>query len=129
VQGIGTNFLPLTAGAAEQADHRTFASEMHAWMRKFGGVYAATKPLANIGVVYSHHQALQRRIVTGGAPTPEKLHAGSHEGKVTEALFLCHAAGWPARVITYQEVMRGPLPDSMQTVLLVGLGAGGVTWV
>jgi hypothetical protein len=124
VQGIGTNFLPLTAGPNDRA----FEKEMHAWMRKFGGVYAATKPLATIGVFYSHHQALQRRIVTGGSPTPEKLYAGSHEGKVAEALFLCQAAGWPARVITYQEVMREPLPDSMQAVLFVGLDAGDGTW-
>ena len=121
VQGVGTNFLPATAdGAAQQ--------EMNAWMRKYGGVYARTEPQPVIGIFYGHLQAVQRRIVMGENATAEQLLAGSHEGKVTEALFLCHAAGWPARVITYQEVMRGPLPPSMKAILLTGLDQPDATW-
>jgi hypothetical protein len=57
------------------------------------------------------------------------LLRGSHEGKVAEALFLCHAAGWPARLITYQEILRGPLPTSMKAILLVGLDRTDETWI
>ena len=128
IQGIGTNFLPGIAGAGAQPDVAAFEKEMALWMRKYGGVYAATKPLATIGIFYSHHQALQRRVVTGPEPKADAPYAGSHEGRVTEALFLCHAAGWPARVITYQEVARGPLPESMKAILLVGLDQADETW-
>ncbi len=64
-----------------------------------------------------NNEAVQRGVLTGRTPPAEQLFSGSHEGKVTEALFLCHAAGWPARVITYQEINRGPLPPSMQAIL------------
>ena len=127
IQGIGTNFLP-GQGDAAQPEVAAFEKEMALWMRKYGGVYAATKPVATIGIFYSHHQALQRRVVTGADPKAADLYAGSHEGRVTEALFLCHAAGWPARVITYQEVARGPLPESMKAILLVGLDQADETW-
>src|SRR5207248_651033 len=43
-------------------------------------------------------------------------------------LFFCHAAGWPARVITHQEILRGPLPSSMKAILLVGLEDADATW-
>ncbi len=121
VQGVGTNFLPTTAdGAAQQ--------EMNAWMRKFGGVYARTEPQPVIGIFYGHLQAVQRRIVAGENAGAVEMLRGSHEGKVTEALFLCHAAGWPARVITYQEITRGPLPLSMKAILLTGLDQPDATW-
>jgi len=81
-----------------------------------------------IGIFYSHLQAAQRRIVASEDASAEQLLAGSHEGKVTEALFLCHAAGWPARVITYQEVARGPLPPTMKAILLTGLDQPDATW-
>ena len=128
IQGIGTNFLPGISGDNAQPDIAAFEKEMALWMRKYGGVYAVTKPLATIGIFYSHHQALQRRVLTGAEPKAEELYTGSHEGRVTEALFLCHAAGWPARVITYQEVARGPLPESMIAILLTGLDQADETW-
>ncbi len=128
IQGIGTNFLPGISGDGAQPEIAAFEKEMALWMRKYGGVYAATKPVATIGVFYSHQQALQRRVITGAEPNADDLYAGSHEGRVTEALFLCHAAGWPARVITYQEVARGPLPESMKAILLVGLDQPDDTW-
>ena len=128
IQGIGTNFLPGISGDRAQPEIAAFEKEMALWMRKYGGVYAAAKPVATIGVFYSHHQALQRRVLTGSEPKSVDLFAGSHEGRATEALFLCHAAGWPARLITYQEVARGPLPESMKAILLVGLDQADATW-
>ncbi|HEV7869350.1 MAG TPA: hypothetical protein VGO90_16805, partial [Chthoniobacteraceae bacterium] len=128
VQGLGTNFLASPAGEMARPDVVAFQTEMNAWMHKYGGVYARTEPLPTIGVFYGHHQAVQRRVFSGANPTPEQLLRGSHEGKVAEALFLCHAAGWPARVITFQELMRGTLPVSMKAILLVGLDRPDETW-
>ncbi len=122
VQGVGTNFLANATGDGARPEVLGWQQELYAWMHRYGGVYARTEPTPTIGIFYGHHQAVQRRVVTGANPAEEALYEGSHEGKVTEALFFCHAAGWPARVITYQEVMRGPLPKSMQAILLVGLG-------
>ena len=124
--GIGTNYLPGLNGDGAQPDVAAFQKEMALWMRKYGGVYAAARPTPAIGIFYSHQQALLRRVVTDAEPRDH--FAGSHEGRVTEALFLCHAAGWPARVITYQEMMRGPLPESMRAILLVGLDATDGSW-
>ena len=128
VQGLGTNFLPAADGDGARPDALAWQREMNAWMRKFGGVYARTEPQPVIGIFYGHLQAVQRRIVTGENATAAEMLAGSHEGKATEALFLCHAAGWPARVITYQELTRGPLPPSMKAILLTGLDQPDATW-
>ena len=128
VQGVGTNFLAHPDGEGARPDTVAAQAEMNAWMHKFGGVYARTEPLATIGIFYGHLQAVQRRVLTGDNPSEEELLHGSHEGKVAEALFLCHAAGWPARVITYQELLRGPLPSSMKAILLVGLDQTDDTW-
>ena len=128
VQGVGTNFLPSATGDGGRPDVIPWQQEMNAWMRKFGGVYARTEPQPVIGIFYGHLQAVQRRIVAGENATAEEVLRGSHEGKVTEALFLCHAAGWPARVITYQEITRGPLPLSMKAILLTGLDQPDATW-
>lgn len=128
IQGLGTNFLANPNGEAGQPDILAWQTEMNSWMRKYGGVYARTEPAPVIGVFYGHHVAVQRRILLGENPTPEQLLAGSHEGKVVEALFLCHAAGWPARVITFQEIMRGPLPASMKAIVLVGLDQPDDSW-
>lgn len=128
VQGVGTNFLPRPDGDGARPDVVAAQSEMNAWMRKFGGVYARTEPDATIGIFYGQLQATQRRVLTGENARLEELLKGSHEGKVAEALFFCHAAGWPARVITYQELLRGPLPASMKAILLVGLDQADDTW-
>jgi len=128
IQGLGTNFLANPTGDTSRPDVLAWQKELYAWIRKYGGVYARTEPLPAIGIFYGHHQAVQRRVIGGeDAPLEDQLH-GSHEGKVTEALFLCHAAGWPARVITYQELMRGPLPTSMKAILLVGLDQVDPSW-
>ena len=102
VQGIGTNFLATTRGAAARPDVVAFQREMNAWMHRFGGVYARTEPLATIGVFYrAARGGAAQRAHRGRIRPARRCYHGSHEGKVTEALFLCHAAGWPARIITY----------------------------
>jgi hypothetical protein len=128
VQGVGTNFLARPDGEVARPDVVAAQSEMNAWMRKYGGVYARTEPEATIGIFYGQLQATQRRVLTAENARSEDLLRGSHEGKVAEALFFCHAAGWPARVITYQELLRGPLPASMKAILLVGLDQPDDTW-
>lgn len=128
VQGVGINFLPRPDGDGARPDVVAAQSEMNAWMRKYGGVYARTEPEATIGIFFGQLQATQRRVLTAENARPEDLLRGSHEGKVAEALFLCHAAGWPARVITYQELLRGPLPASMKAILLVGLDQPDDSW-
>jgi hypothetical protein len=128
VQGLGTNFIPRPDGEGARPEVVTAQGEMNAWMRKFGAVYARSEPEATIGIFYGQLQAVQRRMLTSENASAEQLQRGSHEGKVAEALFLCHAAGWPARVITYQELLRGPLPTSMKAVLLVGLDQPDGSW-
>ena len=128
VQGVGTNFVAHPDGDGARPDVVVVQAEMNEWMRKFGGVYARTDPQATIGVFFGQLQAVQRRVLTGENLKPEELLQGSHEGKVAEALFFCHAAGWPARVITYQEILRGPLPSTMHAILLVGLDQADPSW-
>ena len=125
IEGLGTNFLAGPEG--ESSAFLGWQGEMNAWARKYGGVFAATEPAPVIGVFYGHHQAVQRRVLPDNAALAAQA-LGSHEGKVTEALFICHAAGWPARVITFQELLRGPLPASMKAILLVGLDQPDASW-
>ncbi|MEQ1859263.1 MAG: hypothetical protein ABMA13_04955 [Chthoniobacteraceae bacterium] len=120
VRGIGTNFLP-------PAGDNTHA-ELNGWIQRYGAAYAATLPEATIGVFFGALEAVQKPVNTNENAPPDELLRGSHEGKVTEALWLCHAAGWPARVVTYPEIARGPLPTSMKTLLLVGLDQSDATW-
>ena len=128
VQGVGTNFLAHPDGDGAHPETVAAQAEMNAWMQKYGGVYARSEPMAAIGIFYGHLEAVQRKVLTGENPSEEALLQGSHEGKVAEALFLCHAAGWPARVITYQELLRGSLPSSMKAILLVGLNQPDASW-
>ena len=119
VQGIGTNFLAQTT--VDQ-------TELYAWIHKYGGVYAMTRPLPTIGILYVHEQAISRPVFGDERLSDERLYKGSHEGKTTEALFLCHAAGYPPRIITPEELKRG-LPATMKAVLLVGLNRFDDSWV
>jgi hypothetical protein len=130
IQGIGTNFLASTRGAAARPDVVAFQREMHAWIHRYGGVYARTETLPTIGVFLGHQEALQRPVLTAPNPAGDVAYKGSHEGKTTEALFLCHAAGWPARIVTHPEILRAPLPAAMQVLLLVGLRTDetGIPW-
>ena len=134
VSAIGTTFLAhdrgaggADAGGRSRTDIMAEQKELYAWVHRCSGAYAGTEPLASIGILYVHEQAISRPIVGGEDPPDAQLYAGSHEGKVTEALFLCHAAGWPARVITPDAIRRG-LPAEMQTILLVGLNKFDETW-
>jgi len=128
ISGLGTNFLPHPSGPAARPDVAADEKEMNAWIHRYGGVYAHSEPQPMIGIFFGQHQAVQRRVVTGTNPSDDVLYGGSHEGKVNEALFFCHAAGFAARVITYQEVMRGPLPETMKAILLVGLDQADESW-
>jgi hypothetical protein len=123
IQGFGTNFLADPSADSEQSATYAARRELNAWVHKYGGVYSRTTPEAVIGIFYGHQQAVLRPVVAGENADAAKVLEGSLEGKVTEALFMCHAAGWPARVVTYQEIARGPLPRSMKALLLVGLEA------
>jgi hypothetical protein len=128
VQGIGTNFLPKPTGDGAGPDVVAFQKEINEWMHRFGGVYARLEPTATIGVFYGHHQAVLRPVLTSENPGEADLLNASHEGKVTEALFFCHAAGWPARVITFQEIRRGALPPGMKALLVVGCPQDDKSW-
>ena len=128
IQGLGTNFLADPSADPEQSATYAARRELHAWIHKYGGVYARTTPDATIGIFYGHQQAVLRPVLVGESLDAAKVQEGSLEGKVTEALFLCHAAGWPARVVTYQEIARGPLPRSMKALLVVSCEAPDASW-
>ena len=130
VQGLGHELSRATPTAtARGPEVVAWQTEMHAWMRQIRRRLCAHGADADDRHFFrpSSGRAAAHRAAAR-IPKPEELYAGSHEGKVTEALFLCHAAGWPARVITYQEMMRGPLPASMKAILLVGLDQPDETW-
>ena len=80
-----------------------------------------------MGVLYVNDQALMRPVVGGDRTPDDQLLRGSHEGKTFEALFLCHQAGWPAKIVTPEELRRG-LPPSVKALLLVGLPRVDDTW-
>src|SRR5690606_16198354 len=110
IDAIGINCLPLPGAADAQMEH---LKEIHEWAHRFGGVYGITEPIPTVGILYVHEQALQQP---------------AHRGQTLEAMFLCHAAGYPARIITPQELSRG-LPEAMKAVLLVGLERVSDNWI
>ena len=126
IQSIGTTFLPNPVGPKARSEIIKEQKELYAWIHQFGGVYAMTEPLPTIGVMYVNEQALLRRVIQD-EKNADELFNGSHEGKTTEAMFLCHAAGFPAKIITPDELKRG-LPASMKAILLVGLHKTDGTW-
>lgn len=143
VAAVGTNFLAhetgdqsyrsgqITRFKATPRERPAVVKEqreLYNWIHKYSGAYQNAKPLASIGVLYVHEQAISRPIITGDTPKPDDLLKGSHEGKTTEALFLCHQAGWPARIVTPAELKRG-MPPEMKTILLVGLNRFDKTWL
>ena len=137
VEAIGTTFLAHTSAGNESqvvsGQTRSRATivaeqqELYRWIRQYGSVYRDTQLLPQVGVLYVHEQAISRPIVGGDNPDSNQLYHGSHEGKTNEALFLCHMAGFPAKIITPEELKRG-LPPSMQAVLLTGLNRFDKTW-
>ena len=127
LDAIGTTFLAAPTGDEANAPKVAEQKELYEWLHKTGGAYAKTRPLAQIGVLYVHPQALLRRVVQDGNANDEALLGGSHEGKTTEALWLCHAAGRSARIITPEELRRG-LPPEMKAILLTGLNRFDDSW-
>ena len=119
VKAVGTQFLPNADNTKDRPGVVEAYRETAAWVHKYGGAYALTEPMPGIGILYVQPQAVSRANRYG--------YDGPQEGKTTEALFLCHAAGWPARIITPEELKHG-LPDTMKAVLLVGLNQIDETW-
>ncbi len=101
----------------QMAGYRAASSLAH----RLGGSYALMRADATVGIVYSDLQAVSRHL-------DAKDPAGPHEGKTTEALLLCTMAGWPARLVTVDELARGVDPR-LQALLLVGLNRFDDTWV
>lgn len=128
LRGIGTNFVAANGAENARPDMITTQGALHGWIERYGATYAATTPEATVGIFFGALEAVQRPVNTNENAPLEELLRGSHEGKVTEALWLCHAAGWSARVVTFQELQRGPLPGSMKALLFVGLDPGDGTW-
>lgn len=120
LQSIGPNWLAHTEGKFARPQIAANEQELYAWCHRFGGAYAMTEPLPSIGVLYVHLQAVARRSDAKDPQSP-------HEGKTTEALFFSHAAGWPAKIVTPEELKRG-LPASMKALLLVGLNKIDDSW-
>jgi hypothetical protein len=127
VDAIGTAWLAQPVGPFARPQTVQNQTELFAWIHRYGGAYARTRPDASIGVLYVHPQSLLRNVNTDAKASDDAVLKGSHEGKTTEALFLCHAAGWPARIVTSDELKRG-LPSGMKTVLLVGLNTLDDSW-
>jgi len=130
ITSIGSNFLANGQAFPEEAWYRNAPAnaaimddyrDLFKWIHTYGGAYADTKPNASIAILYVNAQAISR----GTDNPPER---GSHEGKTTEALFLCHAAGWPAKLVTPEELQRGLDPD-ISALFLVGLNQIDDTWV
>lgn len=123
---VGFNWVPQPTG--EQASPQTCADEQElwTWVHRTSGAYGGTHPQVPIGILYRNEQAISRPI-TDGNKAAESLR-GSHEGKATEALILCQLAGWPARLVTIEELKRG-LPADMKTLLCVGLNRFDDTWL
>jgi hypothetical protein len=127
IEAIGTTFLAAPTGSEAKPQTIAEQKELFAWIHKHGGVYKDSKPLASVGVLYMHPQALLRRVNQDANAKDEVLLRGSHEGKTTEALWLCHAAGWPAKIITPEELKRGLAPE-MKSILLTGLNRFDDSW-
>lgn len=127
VESIGTTFLAAPNGDEARPQIIAEQKELFSWIHKHSGVYKGTRPLASVGVLYVNQQALLRRTNQDENAGDEALLRGSHEGKTTEALWLCHAAGWPAKIVTPEELQRG-LPEEMKVLLLTGLNRFDDSW-
>ncbi|HEY0072870.1 MAG TPA: LamG-like jellyroll fold domain-containing protein [Abditibacteriaceae bacterium] len=133
IDAIGTTFLAAPNGSEAKPQTIAEQKELFAWIHKHGSVYKGTKPLASVGVLYVHPQALLRRVNQDANAKDEVLLRGSHEGKTTEALWLCHAAGWPAKIITPEELKQSMLYRGLETeikvILLTGLNRFDDSWL
>ncbi len=134
VQAVGSNWLPQDRGPQAKAEVAETQKRINQWVHRMGGAYVGAQPLATVGILYVHEQALMRRKPDDKARGEGVDRYGSiatitgpHEGKTTEALLLAMAAGFNARIITPAELRRG-LPTSMKVILLTGLPAGDESW-
>lgn len=128
IESIGTTFLAAPTGDEAKPQIIAEQKELFAWIHKYGGVYKGTRPLASVGVLYVHPQALLRRANQDHNAPDDQILRASHEGKTTEALWLCHAAGWPAKIVTPEELKRGLAPET-KVLLLTGLNRFDDSWV
>jgi hypothetical protein len=124
IQAVGTTFVANPTGDRARPDILADQKELYSWVHRYGGAYAMSEPEAKIGILYVHSQSLL--LGPGGGSDLDDPN-GPHEGKTTEALFLCSAAGWPARIITPEELKRGIDPN-MKAILLVGLNQFDSSW-
>ncbi len=127
IESIGTTFLAAPTGDEAKPQIIAEQKELFSWIHKYGGVYKGTRPLASVGVLYVHPQALLRRANQDNNAPDDQILRASHEGKTTEAYWLCHAAGWPAKIVTPEELKRGLAPE-MKVLLLTGLNRFDETW-
>ncbi len=127
VKSVGTTFLANPMGAISRREIIKEQKELYDWIHKFGGAYAMTEPTPVVGIMYVNTQSLMRPIDQGAQETYEGRIRGGHEGKTSEALFFCHAAGLPAKIITPEELKRG-LPKSIKVILLTGLNVYDDSW-
>lgn len=126
LRAIGTQGFSLPTAAQPGNDpglRQTLAMISH-----HGGIYAMTEPLASIGILHVAEQAVLRPVIQDPNATAAQLLRGSHDQKATEAMQLCHAAGWPARLITGEDLKRGVSP-AIKAILLVGLNEFDNSWV
>ena len=134
LQGLGINFLAHTTAANEpkfstepRAQVVAGQREMFAWAKQLGGVWSQARPICEVGILYVHPQAISRTAIGGENETLDKLRRGSHEGKTTEALWMSHAAGFPARIVSESELKRG-LAAPLKVLVLTGLNRFDNTW-
>jgi len=110
VQSIGIRSPDFNAG--DDGDTRSWQS-MTGWTHRFGGVFNVTTLTPSVGILY-----LQAPDIANSA-NKQVATVKTNDMAVTDALFLCQAAGWPAQVITPEAISR-KLPASMQAILVVG---------
>jgi hypothetical protein len=137
LDAVGSSWLPQPTGDQKRPEVVETQKQINDHVRTLGGVFALTEPAPTIAILYVNEQSLLRTRPDHSKRQQEgKVHtyghrdamiAGPHEGKTTEALFLCHAAGYPAKIVTPNELKRG-LPPSVKAILLVGLNQVDDSW-
>ncbi|MCL2351751.1 MAG: LamG domain-containing protein, partial [Firmicutes bacterium] len=127
LNGIGTNTVPNDVGDYAAPDKIAALKNVTDWAHRYGGTFAMTEPDASVGVMFVFEQALLKPVLHGVNGPFDQLYNASHEGKTNEAMVMLQAAGWPAKIITPEELRRG-LPDGMKAILLVGLGGTDGSW-
>ncbi len=125
--GVGFNWMPQPSGEQARPDICEAMKTLWSWVHRSSGAYAGTRLQAPIGIVFSHEQANSRHLIADWS-SAEALLKGPQEGKAVEALYICHLAGIPARIVTTDEIKRG-LPSDMQALLLTGLNRFDTTWL